>query len=194
MVEGDADAAVPVLVIDHVAVQRLFQRRIADHQMRALGTLHPPSVCGRPDSVLDAIDPGAGCVDDEPRRDPSLLTGQPVFSADTAVATALAHVQEKPLPPGLRSAFEMPPALEALIMACLSKDPRARPASADDAGRRLAAAVPPDAWTAADARRWWEQHRSAATAANRRDTDSKRSPHRVGHANLVGHAALFERG
>jgi eukaryotic-like serine/threonine-protein kinase len=122
-----------------------------------------------------------------------LLTGQPVFSADTAVATALAHVQQKPLPPGLRSRFEIPSALEALIMACLSKDPRARPASADDAGRRLAATVPPDAWTPEDARQWWEQHLPAGTAADWRKADSKRSLHSVEHDDLVGHAALVTR-
>ena len=120
-----------------------------------------------------------------------LLTGQPVFSADTAVATALAHVQQTPPPPGRRSAYEIPPALEALIMACLSKDPRARPASAEDARRQLAAAVPPDAWTAADARRWWEQHWPAA--AHWPATDSKRSPQSVAHHNLLGHASLMER-
>ena len=93
-----------------------------------------------------------------------LLTGQPVFSADTAVATALAHVQQTPRRQGCAPRSRFPPALEALIMACLSKDPRGRPASADDAGRQLAATVPPDAWTAADARRWWNQHGSAVTA------------------------------
>ena len=35
-----------------------------------------------------------------------MLTGQHVFSADTPVATALAHVHNAPIPPGLRSEFE----------------------------------------------------------------------------------------
>ena len=34
-----------------------------------------------------------------------LLTGQPVFSGETPVATVLAHVQEPPVPPSARSEF-----------------------------------------------------------------------------------------
>ena len=87
-----------------------------------------------------------------------MLTGQPVFSGDTPVATALAHVQNAPIPPGLRSEFKIPPALDALIMECLAKDPAARPASAAVMSERLAATVPADAWTLDAARAWWEQH------------------------------------
>ena len=87
-----------------------------------------------------------------------LLTGQHVFSADTPVATALAHVHNAPIPPGLRSEFKIPPALDALIMECLAKDPAARPASAAVVSERLAATVPADAWTLDAARAWWEQH------------------------------------
>jgi serine/threonine-protein kinase len=87
-----------------------------------------------------------------------LLTGQPVFSADTAVAQALAHVQNQPVPPSARSEFEIPEALEALIMECLAKDPAARPPSAEVLSQRLVAAVPADGWTDAAARRWWAQH------------------------------------
>ena len=39
-----------------------------------------------------------------------LLTGQPVFSGDTPVATAVAHVHNAPIPPRLRSEFKIPPA------------------------------------------------------------------------------------
>ena len=87
-----------------------------------------------------------------------MLTGQPVFSGDTPVATALAHVQNAPVPPGLRSEFKIPPALDALIMECLAKDPAARPASAAVVSERLAATVPADAWTLDAARAWWERH------------------------------------
>jgi serine/threonine-protein kinase len=38
-----------------------------------------------------------------------MLTGQDVFSGDTPVATALAHVQDAPVPPRLRSEFIIPP-------------------------------------------------------------------------------------
>jgi serine/threonine-protein kinase len=87
-----------------------------------------------------------------------LLTGKPVFSHPVALATVLAHVQEDPVPPSVRSEFEIPPALEALTLQCLAKDPAARPPSASDLGDRLAEAVPSSVWTSEAARRWWELH------------------------------------
>jgi serine/threonine-protein kinase len=92
-----------------------------------------------------------------------LLTGQPVFSADTAVATALAHVKDEPIPPSVRSELVIPPALDALILECLAKDPADRPQSAAVLGERLAATIAPDAWTTDAAHAWWELHRSALT-------------------------------
>src|SRR5262249_48036333 len=88
-----------------------------------------------------------------------LLTGQPVFSGDSAVATALAHVNEQPVPPSARSEFQIPLELDAVIIECLTKNPAARPASAADLACRLAATVPPDAWTSHAARAWWELHK-----------------------------------
>jgi len=67
-------------------------------------------------------------------------------------------VQDAPLPPGLLSEFKVPPALDALILECLAKDPDARPPSAAVVSKRLAAAVPADAWTLDAAPAWWEQH------------------------------------
>jgi eukaryotic-like serine/threonine-protein kinase len=87
-----------------------------------------------------------------------MLTGQPVFSGDTPVATAVAHVQNAPIPPGLRSEFTIPPALDSLVMECLAKDPAARPASAAVVSERLAATVPANAWTLDAAHAWWERH------------------------------------
>jgi len=92
-----------------------------------------------------------------------LLTGAPVFSRPGALATVLAHVQEDPVPPSERSEYEIPPALEALILECLAKDPAARPASARELGERLAAilgaaAWTSDVWTTEAAQRWWELH------------------------------------
>ena len=88
-----------------------------------------------------------------------MLTGQPVFSGDTPVATVLAHVQNAPVPPRERSELEVPRALDQLILECLAKDPAGRPASATELGERLAATVPVDAWTQQNAHAWWELHR-----------------------------------
>ena len=88
-----------------------------------------------------------------------MLTGQPVFSGDTPVATVLAHVQNAPVPPRERSELEVPRALDQLILECLAKDPAGRPASAAELGERLVATVPADAWTQQNAHAWWELHR-----------------------------------
>jgi serine/threonine-protein kinase len=91
-----------------------------------------------------------------------LLTGHRVFSGDTPVAAALAHVQNAPVPPDVRSPFAIPAALDALVLDCLAKDPAARPPSAAVVDQHLAAAVPPDAWTPEAAHAWWDLHQPVA--------------------------------
>jgi len=92
-----------------------------------------------------------------------LLTGQPVFAADSAVATALAHVKDAPIPPSGRSELMIPPAMDALILECLAKNPADRPQSAAELDQRLAATVTGTTWTQEDAHAWWELHRVAVT-------------------------------
>jgi serine/threonine-protein kinase len=98
-----------------------------------------------------------------------LLTGEPVFAGDSPLAIALAHVHEPPIPPSLRSEFDIPPTLHALILQCLAKDPAARPPSAPVLGERLAAAVSTEEWTSELAHAWWELH-AAALDLERLDT------------------------
>jgi serine/threonine-protein kinase len=88
-----------------------------------------------------------------------MLTGQPVFSADSAVATALAHVKDEPIPPSVRSELVIPPALDALILECLAKDPADRPQTAALLGERLESTIARKTWTAEAAHAWWELHR-----------------------------------
>jgi serine/threonine-protein kinase len=106
-----------------------------------------------------------------------LLTGKPVFSKEGALATVLAHVQEDPVPPSEGSEFEIPPALEALTLQCLAKDPAARPASASELGDRLAASVAPAAWTTEAARRWWQLHDPHPHTYVAHDADARGSAH-----------------
>jgi len=59
-----------------------------------------------------------------------LLTGHPPFSGSSPVAVAYKHVMEEPVPPSaVRSG--VPPALEAIAMRALAKDPSRRYPSAD---------------------------------------------------------------
>ena len=57
----------------------------------------------------------------------------------------------------------MPPELDALVLACLAKDPAARPASAAEVSRLLGAVPLADAWTQERARTWWLANSPAAT-------------------------------
>jgi serine/threonine protein kinase len=86
-----------------------------------------------------------------------LLTGRPVFEADTAFEVCMQHVQTAPLPLSEVRGEPVPNQLERLILSCLAKRKDDRPASAQalaDALDRLD--LPP--WTRADAERWWQRH------------------------------------
>ncbi len=87
-----------------------------------------------------------------------LLTGRLVFEERNSLRLMMQHAHTPPVPPSQRTELEIPPALDELIMACLAKDPAARPASAAELGRRLAAAAPVTAWNEERAQRWWELH------------------------------------
>jgi serine/threonine protein kinase len=89
-----------------------------------------------------------------------LLTGRMVFEGDAAVHLMLQHAHATPVPPSQRAELVIPPALERLVLDCLSKSPHDRPQTAGELSRRLAAAVEcSEAWTDADAAAWWRDHR-----------------------------------
>jgi serine/threonine-protein kinase len=100
-----------------------------------------------------------------------LLTGRLVFDAGTPAAMMAAHLRDEPVAPSQRGELPIPPALDAIVLACLSKDPEARPQSAGELAQRLAAVPLEHAWTAERAESWWRTHlpdivtraRSAAT-------------------------------
>jgi len=62
------------------------------------------------------------------------------------------------VPPSQRSELPVPQELEALVLACLAKDPAARPADAAALRRGLAAVPLAEAWTDDHAAHWWRQH------------------------------------
>ncbi|MES2521572.1 MAG: protein kinase [Gemmatimonadota bacterium] len=65
-----------------------------------------------------------------------MLAGTPPFSAVLAHQVLVAHMRDVPQPLRERRA-EVSPALEALVMRCLEKDPTGRPQSADEIVREL---------------------------------------------------------
>jgi serine/threonine-protein kinase len=94
-----------------------------------------------------------------------LLTGQYVFTADTPMALIVQHAGTAPVPPSRRTDRPVPPALEALVLACLAKDPADRPQSARELSRRLGELPEAAAWTQERARAWWAEHGPPVTHA-----------------------------
>ena len=84
-----------------------------------------------------------------------LLTGQYVFTAETAVGLLLQHAQAVPSPPSARTDVPIPRALDDLVLSCLAKDPADRPQSARELSLRLAAVEGANVWTQERARDWW---------------------------------------
>jgi serine/threonine-protein kinase len=87
-----------------------------------------------------------------------LLTGQSVFSAETLMGLLLQHAQTAPAAPSSRTDRAIPPALDALVLSCLAKDPAKRPQSARELSLRLAEVEAASAWTQDRARDWWVKH------------------------------------
>ena len=99
-----------------------------------------------------------------------LLTGQIVFAGKTNTEMLVQHVTSTPTPPSQVTDNPIPPALEAVILRCLAKEPGDRHATAGDLARALAAAVPTP-WDLAEATAWWR-----AFAVDQREPEPSVSP------------------
>jgi serine/threonine-protein kinase len=128
-----------------------FTALTAEHAVHGTpGFIAPEQVLGgRPvDHRADIY--GIGCVAYW------LLTGQLVFTGDTPMQLLVQHVQAKPEPPSARTALPIAGELDAIVLACLAKDPSERPQSARELARRLDAVPVSGEWTPELAREWWE--------------------------------------
>jgi eukaryotic-like serine/threonine-protein kinase len=95
-----------------------------------------------------------------------LLTGELVFTAETAMGLVLHHAQTPPTAPSTRTDLPIPAALDQLILSCLAKDPAHRPQSARALARCLDEVELPAVWTEDRARAWWAEHPLAAGQAS----------------------------
>jgi len=86
-----------------------------------------------------------------------LLTGRPVFEADTVFEVCMHHVQATPVSCSEVRGDRIPKELEQLILSCLAKHKDERPASAQALADALDQLDIPR-WTRADAERWWERY------------------------------------
>ena len=94
-----------------------------------------------------------------------LLTGAAVFDGATVVEVCAKILHETPVSPSKRRGSPIPQALEALVLSCLAKDPKARPASAAEIVDTLEAQAEVEPWRALDAKRWWNERAPSVFAA-----------------------------
>jgi serine/threonine-protein kinase len=87
-----------------------------------------------------------------------LLTGQLVFEADTPMKMLLQHVQAQPVPPSQRTELPIPPEVDALVLACLEKDPEKRPQNAEVLLSLACGCKSAECWNNDLAKTWWEKH------------------------------------
>ena len=93
-----------------------------------------------------------------------LLTGTLVFDATSGLQMIAKQVHEEPVPPSQRTELDVSPELERVVLACLAKEPGARPQGAHELAQRLGeVAIEP--WSEEEAARWWAMHRPAAPRA-----------------------------
>jgi serine/threonine-protein kinase len=95
-----------------------------------------------------------------------LLTGHRVFDGHNVAELCVQHVSATPAPPTTRTTNPISPALEAVILQCLAKEPAARPVSARALRQALDACPEAAAWDEDAALAWWrsfEARRSPAT-------------------------------
>ena len=78
-----------------------------------------------------------------------LLTGTPPFEGRSAVEVCSHHLHTPPVPPSERLGAPVPAQLEALVLACLAKDPAVRPSDAE-LMRALAACQAESIWALND--------------------------------------------
>ncbi len=87
-----------------------------------------------------------------------LLTGSMVFEGRTSLEVIMQHLHAEPVLPSQRTELAVPRELDALVLACLAKDPEARPAGAAALRRELRAVPLAESWTDEHAERWWRLH------------------------------------
>jgi serine/threonine-protein kinase len=94
-----------------------------------------------------------------------LLTGWLTFDGDNAMQVAMKHVGAKVVPPSQLSPAPIPARLEELVLACLEKDPSARPGNVEERGAELAALAQAGGWDNRRALAWWDERLPAGATA-----------------------------
>jgi len=93
-----------------------------------------------------------------------LLTGSVVFEAENVVEMCVHHVRTPPTPPSERTDNEISPALEAIVLRCLAKNPKQRPDSARTLRNLLRELPEAELWNEELAAAWWETYEQRPSA------------------------------
>jgi serine/threonine-protein kinase len=86
-----------------------------------------------------------------------LVTGRLVFAGESFYDVVAKHLHEQPEPPSRHAPHGVPAELEALILACLEKEPARRPATAGELARKLRAVPLTERWDDDRAEAWWRE-------------------------------------
>jgi serine/threonine protein kinase len=109
-----------------------------------------------------------------------LLTGQPVFDANTLLEVCHDHVNTIPEPPSKRLRKPISRELEAALLACLEKSRDKRPQTAGDLVELINRAPTAGSWSVREAQSWWLEYQKFQMAVTKDvpETDSfaKTSP------------------
>jgi hypothetical protein len=92
-----------------------------------------------------------------------MLTGQLAFAGETPIKMFVEHLQTSPVPPSRRTELPIPREVDELVMACLEKDPRCRPANAAELLRMVEQCRSGQTWNQITAKAWWEIHLAELT-------------------------------
>jgi serine/threonine protein kinase len=87
-----------------------------------------------------------------------LLTGELPFHASNTVQMLFKQANEPPPVPSAKAEFPVPPALDAVILACLAKAPNDRPADALALIAQLDAVALASPWSRERAAAWWGEY------------------------------------
>ena len=99
-----------------------------------------------------------------------ILTGEPVFAAESIVDLCQKHVDETPIPPSRRLANQISEELEHGLMSCLEKSRSKRPQTARDLAGLLKRCPEAQGWTRDEADAWWSRrHREKTDAGQSSD-------------------------
>lgn len=114
-----------------------------------------------------------------------MLTGRPLFDADSAIDICLKQISETPLRPAERMRQPLPVDLQDVLMSGLRKSRGERPQTAEALDQLLAGCAAAGAWSERAAEAWWSGWEATDTAEDRQQAAQRPAPIAVGDATVV---------